>query len=127
MIALPPYAGLLGLELAEHDGAPAVRMPFAERLIGAPGRLHGGALAGMMEMAGLVALTAAAGEGARFKPIGVTVDFLREGQLRETLAAAAIVRLGRRIANLRVVAWQDSPDRPVAAATMTVKVSRREP
>jgi acyl-coenzyme A thioesterase PaaI-like protein len=34
---------------------------------------------------------------------------------KTTKAVATIVKHGRRIANVRVVAWQDDPEKPVAA------------
>lgn len=125
MNGLPPYAAMLGLELFS-DMPLTLVMPFTEHLVGAPGRLHGGALAGMMEIAGLMTLRQSLGEvQALIKPVTVTVDFMREGALRETYAAAELARLGRRVANLRVSAWQEHREKPVATAQLNVMIERR--
>lgn len=124
MNALPPYATLLGIE---RDG-DELRLPFAPHLIGAPGRLHGGAVAGLMELAAnLAAHDALNDPSARLKPINVTVDYLREGALVDTRAQAILMRLGRRVANVRVEAWQTDRTRLIAAARMNLLIVRSAP
>ena len=49
------------------------------------------------------------------RPIDVTVDYLRSGRPVDTYARAQIKRLGRRVANVHVEAWQEARDRPIAA------------
>src|SRR5262249_62333961 len=49
------------------------------------------------------------------KPINFSVDCLRSAGPRDTRGRAEIVKHGRRIANVRVLAWQDDPAKPVAA------------
>ncbi len=118
---LPPYARLLGLERA----GDVWRMPFGPHLIGAPGRLHGGAVAGLMEIAAnMTAREALADAAARVKPINVTVDYLRQGAPADSFAEAAILRMGRRVANVRVEAWQEDPARPIAAARLNLLIVR---
>jgi len=130
-VALLPYADFLGISIVgERDGAPLLAMPYADGLEGGPGRIHGGALAGLLEIAATAAIDATAGEGAgggdaraRFKPVTVTVDFMRPALAgRPCHACGRVVRIGQRIANIDVTAWQDDPDRPIAAARMTVAV-----
>lgn len=121
---LPPYAATLGI-VPNPDGS--LTMPFAPSLIGAPGRIHGGALAGLLELAALRAVLEALEPGATAKPINVTVDYLREGRMEDTHARATITRLGRRVANVRAEAWQDSPDRLVVAARLNILVDRPAP
>jgi uncharacterized protein (TIGR00369 family) len=121
MTALPAYATLLGLR---REGALLV-MPFATHLIGSPGRLHGGSVAGLMEIAANLAVRDALGdEPAQLKPVNVTVDYLREGAPEDCRAEAIIMRLGRRVANVRVEAWQADRNRPIAAARMNMLIVR---
>ena len=48
MIALPPYAATLGARLERDEtGAPLLVLPFGEPVLGRPGFLHGGAIAGL--------------------------------------------------------------------------------
>lgn len=119
---LPPYADLLGIMCEAGDGAPVLAMPFGADVIGRPGFVHGGALAGLLEMAAIVALKHALENESRgdtrIKPINVTVDFMRGGREKVTRAQGIVSRLGTRIANVEATAWQDDPDRPVAAARL---------
>lgn len=119
---LPPYAELLGMTLEPGEGAPVVLMPFAAGVIGRPGFLHGGALAGLLEMAAIVALDhMLEGEGrggCPIKPIAVTVDFMRGGREKTTRAQGRVIRLGRRVANVEALAWQDDRGAIAAAARM---------
>ncbi len=126
-VTLLPYADFLGISITgTRDGAPLLVMPFSDGLIGAPGRLHGGAIAGLLEIAAIAAIDATLDEQADarsiFKPITVTVDFMRMGKLADTFACGEVVRIGGRIANVAVEAWQDSPDRANAAAPIDLPI-----
>jgi uncharacterized protein (TIGR00369 family) len=126
MTALPPYAQLLKLRAAtDEDGAPMFVMPFHDDVVGRPGFLHGGAIAGLLEFAAFSALRHALGEtSATLKPINVTVDYMRAGQPLDTFAAANIERLGSRIANVEAYAWQKERETPIAAAQMNFLLVR---
>ena len=123
--ALLPYADFLGISVAgERGGAPLLCMPYADGLTGAPGMLHGGAIAGLLEIAAIAAIDATLDGGGDpreiFKPITVTVDFMRRGAHADTYACGTVTRVGHRIANIVVTAWQDDPERPIAAARMNL-------
>ena len=123
--ALPPYAELLGLSTERgEDGGRTWIMPFREEVVGRPGFLHGGAIAGLLEFAALGALYDAIGEGVGVKPINVSVDFMRGGTDRETYAAGAVVRLGKRVANVEARAWQEDREKPIATARMNLLLKR---
>ena len=49
------------------------------------------------------------------KPIGVNIDYLRRGKPIDTYARADIFKEGSRVANVRVRAWQDNMEEPIAA------------
>ncbi|SFP92814.1 PaaI family thioesterase [Sphingomonas rubra] len=135
-MTLPPYATLLGVtpEFDEH-GAPVLLLPFGDHVVGRPGFLHGGAIAGLLELAALAALRhALAAEGAGedggevgIKPVTFTTDFQRGGRDKDTRAAGAVTRLGTRVANVEAVAWQDDRTRPVASARMNCLLQRHRP
>jgi uncharacterized protein (TIGR00369 family) len=126
MRALPPYAGLLGLRAERSaEGALTFVMPFADPVVGRPGYLHGGAIAGLLEFAALGTLyDALGGTAASVKPINVTVDFMRGGVDHDTYADARITRLGARIANVEAHAWQGDRTKPIAAARMNLLIRR---
>ena len=126
MSPLPPYADLLKLRIEERDGAPLVVMPFHDDVVGRPGFLHGGAIAGALEFAAFTTLERALGDrGVGMKPITVTVDYMRGGTERDTFASATIERLGARIANVEAQAWQKDRAAPIAAAQMNFLLDRQ--
>lgn len=122
-----PYARTMGFTSErDADGRLVLLMDYAFDKMGRPGFLHGGAIAGMLEAAGYATLADALGpeDPARIKPVNVTVNYLRGGRDAVTRARATIQRLGRRIANLEVIAWQDDPEQPIAIAQMNLMLAR---
>lgn len=122
-----PYARTMGFTSErDADGRIVLLMDYEFNKMGRPGFLHGGAIAGMLEATGYATLAEALGpdDTARIKPVNVTVNFLRGGRDAVTRARATIQRLGRRIANLEVVAWQDDPESPIAIAQMNLMLAR---
>jgi uncharacterized protein (TIGR00369 family) len=122
---LPPYARLLNLRIEEGDHGPTIVMPFEEDVVGRPGFLHGGAIAGLLEFAAFTTLGRELGEeSATMKPITVTVDYMRGGTSRDTFASATVERLGARIANVEAFAWQKERSAPIAAARINFLLDR---
>ncbi|GAA4011031.1 hypothetical protein GCM10022280_05570 [Sphingomonas swuensis] len=127
MTALPPYAQLLQLRSERReDGGLLWTMPFHDDVVGRPGYLHGGAIAGLLEFAayGQLAL-ATEGREVVLKPISVTVDYLLGGKARDTFASATIERLGARIANVEAFAWQKDRASPIASARINFLLAPR--
>ncbi len=124
---LPPYAQLLGIEKHRaDDGTILFAMPFGDAVLGRPGYLHGGAIAGLLEFAALGTLYQALGDrtGVTVKPINVTVQYLRGGVSHDTFAGAVVTRLGNRVANVEAHAWQQDRNKPIASAQMNVLIRR---
>ena len=115
------YDRFLGVAVAEQPGeAPLYAMAFGDHVEGRSGYLHGGAIAGLLEVAAYAALEHALRDerSRRAKPIGVSVEYMRHGLVKLTHAQGRVIRIGRRIANVAVEAWQDDPSRPIAAGRM---------
>lgn len=127
-MTLPPYAQLLDLSVERDSGGAAVMvMPFGNDVLGRPGFLHGGAIAGLLEMAAVVALADALGiefDTTRIKPVNVTIDYMRGGREKPTRGQGIVTRLGTRVANVEARAWQDDPARPIAVARMNYLLVR---
>ncbi len=125
--AASPYARTMGFTSSRDDaGRLIIAMPADDGKRGRPGFLHGGAIAGLLEAAAYMTLSDALGADDRpkIKPVNVSVTFMR-GALEQTLfARATIERLGRRVANIEAIAWQDDETKPVAIAQMNVMLSR---
>ena len=126
MREIPPYAKLLKLEFREDDdGSQLVVMPYHDDVVGRPGFLHGGAIAGLLEIAAFSGLARQIGDDSVvMKPVTVTVDYMRPGLERETYAVAIVERLGASVANVDAFAWQEQRGQPIASARLTFLLER---
>ena len=117
VIDLIPYARFLGVHVETNDGVLECVLPFRNEIIGNAQlpAVHGGAIGGFLELTAFLHLYAESGGERAPKPITFSVDYLRSAGPNTTRARAEIFKLGRRIANVRVVAWQDDRSKPVAA------------
>lgn len=113
-----PYARFLGLSVAEADGEPISKLAYDQRLIGNPllPALHGGVVGALLEHAAIIHLIWEIETAQLPKIINLSVDYLRSGRPLDTLARGLVTRRGRRVANVRVEAWQDDRARPIAHA-----------
>ncbi len=114
-----PYARWLGLRVEMAGDEMTAVLPFAPHLIGNPQlpAIHGGVLGALMELTALTQLSIAdaAGLARQPKPNDVTIEYLRSARPLTTYARAHVRKLGRRIANVHVEAWQEQRANPVAA------------
>jgi acyl-coenzyme A thioesterase PaaI-like protein len=112
-----PYARFLDVGVEEDDDGVVCVLPFRDDLVGnaALPAMHGGVVGAFLELTALVGLLMVSDMQRVPKPINFAVDYLRSVGPRTTRGRASIVKHGRRIANVRVVAWQDDPAKPVAA------------
>ena len=118
VLAEIPYMRFLGLRVrAEGDGLLCV-LPADPKFIGNPRlpALHGGVVGALLESAAIVQLIWAAETAHVPKTIDLQIDYLRSARPVETFARGLVTKHGRRVANVRVEAWQDDPAKPVAAA-----------
>lgn len=117
-LAAIPYFRFLGLS-ASLDGAGVLcRLPADPRLIGNPflPAVHGGVIGALLEAAALMQLIWQSETATLPKIVNIAVDYLRSARPVETFAQGIVTKHGRRVANVRVEAWQEDRARPVAAA-----------
>lgn len=114
-----PYARTMGISLTIRDGELLGVMTFGEHLIGNPTlpALHGGAISALLESTAILQLMWEGEVAAPPKTIGLTIEYLRSGRPVDTFARGYPTRQGRRVANVRVEAWQDDRSRPIAVAS----------
>ena len=112
-----PYAKTLGIKAEFKEGSLLLILPYLKSNIGNPTlpALHGGAIGGFMEVCAMAELRRRSPELPFSKPIGINIDYLRRGKPVETFARADIFKEGSRVSNVRVRAWQESEDKPIAA------------
>jgi acyl-coenzyme A thioesterase PaaI-like protein len=116
LVAAIPFARFLNLRIDVKGEAFTCILPFDQKLIGNPvlPALHGGATGGFLECAGLFYLLLQMETQSLPKTIDFNIDYLRTGLPRDTYANVVMVKQGRRVVNLRIEAWQSSPDKPIA-------------
>lgn len=116
-LARIPYAQFLGVRAEVMGDELTLVLPFTPHLIGNPAlpALHGGVVGALMEIAALTQI-AITSKSDRFpKTIDINIDYLRSGRPVDTYARARVVKIGRRIANVQVNAWQSERENPIAA------------
>ncbi|MGB0504973.1 MAG: PaaI family thioesterase [Pikeienuella sp.] len=131
-----PYNGFLGVDFQRMGDELTGILSYDWTLIGNPAlpALHGGVIGAFLEITAQMQLTWGqvwtqfedGGETAERidqgnfpavpKTIDITVDYLRSGKPRDAYARASVQKLGRRVANVRIEAWQDARSKPIAAA-----------
>lgn len=118
IVAAIPYARLLAVDVEETSDGIECILPFHPDLIGNTRlpAIHGGVIGSFLEMTAIFRLLAESGLENVPRPITFTIDYLRSAGPHETRARGEIFKLGRRISHVRVTAWQETRERPVAAA-----------
>ena len=111
-----PYARFLGVRVELAGDEMTAVLPFAQHLVGNPilPALHGGVIGAFMEMTAMAQLALTERRSRLPRPIGITVEYLRSGRPLTTYARARMKRVGRRVANVDVEAWQESRAAPIA-------------
>jgi uncharacterized protein (TIGR00369 family) len=112
-----PYVRFLGMRAELAGDEMTAILPFAERLVGNTTipALHGGVIGAFLEMTALAQLSVTQGSTRVHKTIDVTIEYLRPGRAMTTYARADLRKVGRRVANVHVEAWQETRSSPVAA------------
>ena len=124
LLHLIPYAKLIGIECSRLGDELLFRLPANKDNIGNPllPAIHGGVIAGFMELAAALHLVVFTGSPGVPKIIDFSLDYLRAGQFRDTYAKCQVCRQGRRVANVAITAWQSTEAEPIATARAHFKI-----
>ena len=121
MLQAVPHAQALGLEITDIQFAKAFgRAPYREEVVGDPetGVIAGGVIITLMDNLGGVAVVAALEEPTTVATLDLRIDYMRPAAPgRDVLAMAHCYHVARSAAFVRAVAYEDSPDDPVAHAS----------
>ncbi len=111
-----PYVRFLGMRAELSADEMTAILPFAPHLVGNTHipALHGGVIGAFLEMTALAQLSVTQGSPRVHKTIDVTIEYLRPGRAMTTYARADLRKVGRRVANVHVEAWQDTREQPIA-------------
>jgi uncharacterized protein (TIGR00369 family) len=112
-----PYVRFLGMQAELAGDEMTAVLPFAPQLIGNTylPALHGGVIGAFLEMTALAQLSIVESARRMPKTIDVTIEYLRPGRAQTSYARADLRKVGRRIANVHVEAWQEDRAKPFAA------------
>jgi len=115
-----PYPGFVNMHVEVENGRLLTILRRDPDNVGNPivPMIHGGVVGALLEHAALMQLFHELGLDLKRPPriINISIDYLRPCLLEDTFARGVIIRQGRRVANVRVEAWQSDPGRLVAAA-----------
>jgi len=117
-----PFFELLGLQPEEtRPDFGRMRLPFKSDLQQACGLVHGGAIASLIDSAGVLAIKATVPEAIGGATVSMTVNYLAPAQQIDLIAEARILRRGRSIVFLDVDVLAPDGER-VAKGQLTYKV-----
>jgi uncharacterized protein (TIGR00369 family) len=113
-----PYAKFIGMEVARFGDELVFQLPAKDENIGNPTlpAIHGGVIAGFMEMSAIVQLMVFMQTTKVPKVVDFSIDYLRAGYHRDSFAECKITRQGRRVANVNINCWQTNRKALIATA-----------
>lgn len=118
IIQFTPQARAIGMEVIRIEpGRVWGRVPYREDLIGDPetGVIAGGVITTFLDTICGTAAVAAMETPTTVATIDLRIDYMRGATpQREVLAEAHCYKLGRNVAFVRAVAYEETPDNPIA-------------
>lgn len=116
LLAALPYMRFLGARAQLVGDTVRLHLPFSARLVGNPvlPAIHGGVVGACLESAALLQVIHLRAGPPVPMTIDFTVDYLRAARAVDVYAEAEVMRLGRRIVNVRMRAYQASAAEPIA-------------
>jgi len=116
-----PHALALGIEFVSvKDGVGTLRVPWREDLVGDPdtGVIAGGVITTFLDQLCGAAVMSALSEHNPIATIDLRIDYMRPAEPGCAVQAEAqCTKVGKNIAFVRAVAYDHSPDNPVAHAS----------
>ena len=118
LLAQVPYSQFIGMSVARFGDEMVFKLPAKDDNIGNPvlPAIHGGVIAGFMEMSAIVQLMVFMQAKKVPKIVDFSIDYLRAGLHQDTFAECKITRQGRRVANVNISCWQNNRKQLIATA-----------
>lgn len=120
MMQWTPQGRALGLEVTKLEGARVWgRAPYKPEFVGDPetGVIAGGVITTFLDQLCGMAAVLAMREPTTVATIDIRIDYMRGAKPnRDVLAEAHCYKIGKNVAFVRAVAYEDSPDNPIANA-----------
>ncbi|MEC4725771.1 PaaI family thioesterase [Shewanella sp. D64] len=118
LLAHVPYANFIGMAVECFGDELVFKLPAKDDNIGNPilPAIHGGVIAGFMEMSAIVQLMVFMHTTKVPKVVDFSIDYLRAGYHKDSFAECKITRQGRRVANVSINCWQMNRKKLIATA-----------
>lgn len=127
MMQWTPQGVALGLEITSVDGGKVRgRAPYRPEFVGDPetGIIAGGVITTFLDQLCGMATVLAMREPTMVATIDLRIDYMRPAAPgRDVLAEALCHKIGRNVAFVRAVAFEDTPDNPIAHAASAFMVN----
>ncbi len=126
-----PHNKVLGFTVVQASFDPSfiiARLPFDERLVGHPdsGLLHGGAVTTLLDAAGGAAVYVKIGNPTPIATLDLRIDYLKPAAGRlHVHSRAECIKVTKNVAFVRMSAYHDDPDDPIALGTATYMIGTK--
>jgi len=111
----------LGGEVLElGKGRARTRLPYAPHLVGDPdtGVVHGGVITALLDQSCGIAVASALKELVPFATLDLRIDYMKPAEPHvDILVEAECLKVTHEVAFTRGIAYQGSPDQPIALST----------
>ena len=130
MLQMSPHASALGMQVLRVEGGHAeARAPFRADLVGDPdtGVIAGGVVITLLDQISGIAVFSAAPHLTSLATVDLRIDYMRGAKPgADIMASAHCYKVGRNIGFVRAVAYDETPDEPVAHAVGTFMINSSE-
>ncbi len=128
LVSAIPYANFLGVRVELRDGELIGVLDYSDHLVGNPTvpALHGGTIGALLESTSIFQVLWQADTLVLPKTINLTIDYLRSARPEQTFCHGVITKQGRRVVNVRAIAYQSDRDKPVASSNAHFLVEPKE-
>lgn len=127
MMQWTPHGRALGLEVISLEGGKVRGLArYKPEFVGDPetGVIAGGVITTFLDQLCGMATVLAMREPSVVATIDLRIDYMRAAEPgRDVLAEAFCYKIGRNVAFVRAVAFEETPDNPIAHATATFMVN----
>lgn len=125
ILNLIPYSSFIGAQAKIEDNSVLYYLEKRASNIGNPSlpAIHGGVIGGFMELSAAIELLYNLNIENIPKVADFSLDYLRPGRFKTTYANCSVLRHGKKLVNVSVTAWQETPAKPIATARCHFLVS----
>lgn len=120
-IGATPFVASLGGEIVHIEpGLARTRLPYAPHLVGDPdtGVVHGGVITAMLDQTCGIAVATALHEILPFATLDLRIDYMKPAEPKvDIVVEAECLKVTHEVAFTRGIAYQTSPDQPIALST----------